>query len=143
MSDYLSRFALSSATLDDLVECWSRASGQDLAGWAELWLRAEGTTTIRLDGTGAVVQDVPRRQRIGIGLYDLNGGGQLQRRCLMHAELDAERTVVPGLTSGDAVVLNDQDPSYTATGTSPRFSPRSSPGGQRGQSHAWAACSFR
>jgi aminopeptidase N len=116
MSDYLSRFAFSSATLDDLVECWSRASGQDLAGWAEQWLRAEGTTTIGLDGTGAVVQDVPRRQRIGIGLYDLNGAGRLQRRSLMHAELDAERTVVPGLTSADAVVLNDQDLSYTRTG---------------------------
>jgi hypothetical protein len=40
----------------------------DRAGWAEQWLRAEGTTTIRLDGTDAVVQDVPRRHRIGIGL---------------------------------------------------------------------------
>jgi aminopeptidase N len=116
MSDYLNRFAFSSATLDDLVGCWSRASGQDLAGWAEQWLRAEGTTTIRLDGTDAVVQDVPRRQRIGIGLYDLNGDGRLQRRSLMHAELDAERTVVPGLTSADAVVINDQDVSYTRAG---------------------------
>ncbi len=116
LSDYLKRFAFSSATLDDLVGCWSRASGQDLAGWAEQWLRAEGTTTIRLDGTGAVVQDVPRRQRIGIGLYDLDGDGRLQPRSLMHAELDAERTVVPGLTSADAVVLNDQDLSYTRTG---------------------------
>ena len=51
LSDYLTRFASSSATLDDLVGCWSRASGQDLAGWAEQWLRAEGTTTIRLDAT--------------------------------------------------------------------------------------------
>ena len=116
LSDYLSRFAFNSATLEDLVGCWSRASGQDLAGWAEQWLRAEGTTTIRLDGNGAVVQDAPRRQRIGVGLYDLDGEGQLQRRSLMHAELDAERTVVPGLTSADAVVLNDQDLSYTRTG---------------------------
>ena len=116
LSDYLNRFAFSSATLDDLVRCWSRASGQDLAGWAEQWLRAEGTTTIWLDGTGAVAQDVPRRQRIGIGLYDLDGDGRLHRRSLMHAELDAERTVVPGLTSADAVVLNDQDLSYTRTG---------------------------
>jgi aminopeptidase N len=116
LSDYLSRFAFSSATLDDLVECWSRASGQDLAGWAEQWLRAEGTTTIWLDGAGAVAQDVPRRQRIGIGLYDLDGDGQLQRRSLMHAELDAARTVLPGLASADAVVLNDQDLSYTRTG---------------------------
>jgi aminopeptidase N len=116
LSDYLSRFAFSSATLDDLVGCWSRASGQDLAGWAEQWLRAEGTTTIWLDGNGAVVQDVPRRQRIGIGLYDLDGDGRLHRRSLMHAELDAERTAVAGLTSADAVVLNDQDLSYTQTG---------------------------
>ncbi len=116
LSDYLSRFAFSSATLDDLVGCWSRASGQDLAGWAEQWLRAAGTTTIRLDGTGAVVQDVPRRQRIGIGLYDLDGDGRLHRRSLVHAELDAERTVVAGLTSADVVLLNDQDLAHTRTG---------------------------
>jgi aminopeptidase N len=116
LSDYLTRFAFSSATLDDLVGCWSRASGQDLAAWAEQWLRTEGTTTIRLDGDGAVVQDVPRRQRIAIGLYDLDGDGQLHRRSLVHAELDGERTVVAGLTSADAVVLNDQDLSYTRTG---------------------------
>ena len=116
LSDYLTRFAFSSATLDDLVGCWSRSSGQDLAGWAEQWLRAEGTTAIRLDADGAVIQDVPRRQRIGIGLYDLDRDGQLHRRSLVHAELDGERTVVAGLTSADAVVLNDQDLSYTRTG---------------------------
>jgi aminopeptidase N len=121
LSDYLNTFAFSSATLDDLVGCWSRASGQDLAGWAEQWLHAEGTTTIQLDGTDTVVQDVPRRQRIGIGLYDLNDEGHLQRRSLIHAELDAERTVVPGLAAADAVVLNDQDLSYTRT----RFDARS------------------
>jgi aminopeptidase N len=116
LHDYLTRFAFGSATLDDLVGCWSQASGQDLADWAEQWLRAEGTTTIRLDGVGAVVQDVPRRQRIGIGLYDLDGDGRLHRRSLLHAELDAERTVVAGLTAADAVVLNDQDLSYTRAG---------------------------
>jgi aminopeptidase N len=113
LGDYLTRFAFGSATLDDLVGCWSRASGQDLAGWAEQWLRTQGATTIALDATGAVIQDVPRRQRIGIGCYDLTGEGRLERRSLMHAELEAERTVVPGLTAADAVVLNDQDLSYT------------------------------
>ena len=121
LSEYLDRFAFSSATLDDLVGCWSRASGQDLAGWAGQWLRAEGATTIRLDENGAVVQDVPRRQRIGIGRYDLDGDGRLHRRSLTHAELDAERTVVAGVASADAVVLNDQDLSYTRT----RFDARS------------------
>jgi len=127
LSDYLSRFAFGSATLDDLVGCWSRASGQDLAGWAQQWLRTEGTTTISLDddGTvvqsGTVVQDVPRRQAIAIGLYDLDRDGRLRRRGLLHAELDAERTVVAGLASADAVVLNDQDLSYTRA----RFDARS------------------
>ena len=121
LSDYLSRFAFGSATLDDLVECWSRASGQDLAGWAEQWLRAEGTTTIWLDGTAAVVQEMPRRQRIGIGLYDLDGDGQLHRRSLIQAELDSERSILTPLTPADAVVLNDQDLSYTRT----RFDARS------------------
>lgn len=116
LGDYLRRFAFRSATLDDLVGCWSLASGQDLAGWAGQWLRAEGTTMIRLDGTGAVVQDVPRRQRIGIGFYGRGGDGRLHRRSLMHAELDAERTTVAGLPAADAVVLNDQDLSHTRTG---------------------------
>lgn len=121
LHDYLTRFAHRSATLDDMVGCWSRASGQDLTGWAEQWLRAEGATTVRLDGDGAVVQDVPRRQRIGIGLYDLDRDGRLHRRSLIHAELDGERTVVAGLAAADAVVLNDQDLSYTLT----RFDARS------------------
>jgi aminopeptidase N len=121
LSDYLGRFAFASATLEDLARCWSRASGQDLASWADQWLRAEGTTTIWLDADRAVVQDAPRRQRIGIGLYDADDDGQLRRRSLIHAELDAERTVVAGLDSADAVVLNDQDLSYTRT----RFDARS------------------
>jgi aminopeptidase N len=116
LKDYLTRFAFGSAALDDLVSCWSRASGQDLTGWAEQWLRAEGTTTIRLDEDGTVVQDLPRRQRIAIGLYDLGSDGQLHRRSLLHVELGAQRTVVTGLTSADAVVLNDQDLAYTRTG---------------------------
>jgi len=119
LSEYLSRFAFGSATLDDLVGCWSRASGQDLAGWADQWLRAEGTTTVRLDGNGAVVQDLPRRQRIGIGLYDLDADGRLRRRDLLHAELEGERTAVPGLAPAAVVVLNDQDLSYTRTGFDP------------------------
>jgi aminopeptidase N len=121
LGDYLNRFAFGSATLDDLVACWSRASGQDLAGWAQQWLRAEGNTTIGLDGTDTVIQDVPRRQRIGIGLYDRDEDGRLHRRRLVHAELAAERTVVAGLGSADAVVLNDQDLSHTQV----RFDPRS------------------
>jgi aminopeptidase N len=68
-----------------------------------------------------VIQDVPRRQRIGIGLYDRDEDGRLHRRRLVHAELSAERTVVAGLGSAGAVVLNDQDLSHTQV----RFDARS------------------
>ena len=107
---YLTSFAFGSATLDDLIGCWSRASGCDLAGWGRQWLRTEGVPTIWLDDEGAVRQDVPRWQRVGIGLFDAdNGNGQLRRRKLLAAELNAERTAVPELASAAAVVLNDQD----------------------------------
>jgi aminopeptidase N len=76
---------------------------------------------MRLDGTDTVIQDVPRRQRIGIGLYDRDEDGRLHRRRLVRAELGAERTVVAGLASADAVVLNDQDLSHTQV----RFDARS------------------
>jgi aminopeptidase N len=116
LNDYLSRFAHRSAALDDLVGCWSRASGQDLSGWAEQWLRTAGTPTIRLDEAGAVLQDIPSRQRVGIGLYDLDDQGRLHRRGVVQAELDAERTVVAGLASADAVLMNEQDLAHTRTG---------------------------
>jgi aminopeptidase N len=80
LSDYLTRFApVGSARLDDLVGCWSKASGRDLTGWAEAWLREPGTPRLgaRLtrspDGVTAaltVTQDVPRPHRVAVALYD-------------------------------------------------------------------------
>jgi aminopeptidase N len=45
--DYLTRYGGTAATLDDLVGCWSRASGRDLSGWAGQWLRTPGVNTLR------------------------------------------------------------------------------------------------
>jgi aminopeptidase N len=121
LREYLTGFGPGSATLDDLIGCWSRASGRDLAGWGRGWLRTEGVPTIWLDDEGAVRQDVPRWQRVGIGLFDADhGNGRLRRRKLLSIELDSERTAVPDLESVDAVVLNDQDLSFTRTGFDPR-----------------------
>ena len=71
LREYLTRFGFGSATLDDLIGCWSEASGRDLAEWGHQWLRTEGVPTIWLDEGGAVRQDVPRWQRVGVGLFDL------------------------------------------------------------------------
>jgi aminopeptidase N len=118
---YLTRFGFGSATLDDLIGCWSEASGRDLAEWGHQWLRTEGVPTIWLDEGGTVRQDVPRWQRVGVGLFDLDRNGQLRRRELLTAELDGERTVIPELASAAAVVLNDHDLCYTRA----RFDDRS------------------
>jgi aminopeptidase N len=80
LADYLTRFAaVGSARLDDLVACWSKASGRDLTGWAQAWLRAPGTPRLAARLTESpdariasltVTQDVPRPHRVGVALYD-------------------------------------------------------------------------
>ena len=124
MRDYLSRFAGNCGTSQDLVACWSRASGRDLAGWADAWLRSEGAPALLASftaGSGAslvVTQDPPRPQLVQIGLYDrARSGTGLRRRQLVKAELAGERTVVPitpgpGEAGPDAVVMNDGDLGY-------------------------------
>ena len=69
LADYMRRFGGGTASLDDLIGCWSRSSGRDLGGWAQEWLRTGGASTLRAsveagpDGTLAslaVEQDEPR-----------------------------------------------------------------------------------
>jgi aminopeptidase N len=130
MRDYLARFAGDCGTSQDLVTCWSRASGRDLAGWADTWLRSEGAPTLRAafapgpgpaagpDASLVVAQDLPRPQLVRIGLYDraLSGAG-LRRRQLVQVELADERTAVPvtlgpGKAVPELVVANDGDLGY-------------------------------
>lgn len=107
LTDYLTRHA-GVGSLDDLIACWSRASGRDLTGWAAEWLRSPGTSTLSLDGD-AIVQADPRTHRLSIGLYDSDGTG-LRRRKVIDAEVSGPRTVIPGLAAelpADAVLLNE------------------------------------
>jgi aminopeptidase N len=128
LRDYLARYGGAATTLSDLVGCWSRASGRDLSGWAEQWLRAPGVNTLRpqlalaADGTIrslAVIQDPPsapaagplRTHQVAIGVYDRDGT-RLRRRRVAEAELTGARTVVPGLAGApapDALIVNDGD----------------------------------
>ncbi len=74
LNDYLARYRFGSATLDDLLDCLSRASGADLDGWAARWLRTAGVDTlaVRRDspGAGLVTHDGSRPHRVWIGVYD-------------------------------------------------------------------------
>ena len=107
LADYLTRFAgQGSARLDDLVDCWSRASGRDLAGWADAWLRTAGTPRLAAtltEGPGAtiasltVTQDLPRPHWVGVALYDAAEPGRLRHRRTELVELAGAATELPGL----------------------------------------------
>ncbi len=125
LADYMRRFGGGTASLDDLIGCWSRSSGRDLGGWAQEWLRTAGASTLRAvveagpDGTLAalaVEQDEPRTHRLGIGLYDRSGpGSALRRRRVISAEVSGARCAIPvppGEPVPDAVVPNDGDLTY-------------------------------
>ncbi|WP_229076493.1 aminopeptidase N [Actinoplanes sp. DH11] len=122
--------AYGNATLADLLGALSKASGRDLSGWAEVWLRRAQVNTLRAevrrDGANyaevAVVQTAPdgfptlRPHRIGIGLFDRAADGTVVRRRHIEAELDASgRTVIAELTgapAADLLLLNDGDLTY-------------------------------
>ncbi|MEU4695011.1 aminopeptidase N [Actinoplanes sp. NPDC023714] len=122
--------AYGNATLADLLGALSKASGRDLSGWAEVWLRRAQVNTLRTevrrDGGNyaevAVVQTAPaefptlRPHRVGVGLFDQAAGGAVVRRRTVEVELDPSgRTVIEELTgepAADLLLLNDGDLTY-------------------------------
>ena len=130
LNSHFEAHAYGNATLADLLGALSGASGRDLSGWAELWLRRAQVNTLRAEVTTdggnyaevAVVQTAPdgyptlRPHRIGIGLYDRGADGSVVRREYTEVELEATgRTVLTGLTgepAADLLLLNDSDLTY-------------------------------
>jgi aminopeptidase N len=122
--------AYGNATLADLLDAMSTASGRDLSQWAELWLSRAGVNTLRaevqVDADGryvavAVVQEAPaayptlRPHRLGLGLYDHADGVTVLRRRIeidLDPAADGGRTAVPELVgepAADVLLLNDGD----------------------------------
>ncbi|MGH3682649.1 MAG: aminopeptidase N, partial [Natronosporangium sp.] len=124
---YFAAHAYRNATLHDLLAALSAASGRDLTGWAEVWLREPQVNTLRPDGTGDgqvwLRQTAPpghpvlRPHRVLVGIYDIVDGG-LVRRVQLPVDLDPERdggrSPVPGLAGVDGalLVVNDGDLTY-------------------------------
>jgi aminopeptidase N len=122
--------AYGNATLADLLGTLSKASGRDLSGWAEVWLRQAQVNTLRAEVTRdganyaevAVLQTAPaehptlRPHRIGVGLYDRAPDGSVVLRERLDVELEAVgRTVLTGLAgkpAADLLLLNDGDLTY-------------------------------
>jgi aminopeptidase N len=133
LDEHFAAHAYGNATLADLLGVLSKASGRDLSGWAEVWLRRPQINTLRLeverDGDAyasvAIVQTAPeqyptlRPHRLGLGLYDRTAAGTVSRRRLIELDLDPAvdggRTVVTELAgerAADLLLLNDGDLTY-------------------------------
>jgi aminopeptidase N len=111
---YLTRHAFGNTTLADFLAAIEDASGRDLSGWADAWLRTPGVSTLRTEGA-AVLQEAPpayptlRQHRIGIGRYDRKAG-ELLLRDRLDVEITGATTAIPELSDpADLVLLNDGD----------------------------------
>ncbi|MFI7544979.1 aminopeptidase N [Actinoplanes sp. NPDC049599] len=134
LNEHFAAHAYGNATLADLLAAVSKASGRDLTGWAEVWLRRAQVNTLRAeverdaDGRYAAVtlvqtapDDYPtlRSHKIGVGLYDRGADGVVKRRRLLEVDIDPAvdggRTPVPGLTgepAAELLLINDGDLTY-------------------------------
>ncbi|MBW3665639.1 MAG: aminopeptidase N [Actinobacteria bacterium] len=125
---YFDTYAYGNATLRDFLTELEAASGRDLDGWADQWLRRAGLNTlaVELDTDGdrivglAIVQSAPdehptlRDHRIRVGLYDVVDG-RLVLRDRFELDVRGERTEVPeaaGAPVPALVLPNDGDLTY-------------------------------
>jgi aminopeptidase N len=121
------------ATFDDLLGALEQASGRDLSGWGEQWLKTTGINLLRpsfdVDADGAftrfeVVQGGARpgagelrTHRIAVGVYDDDADGRIVRTHRVEVDVDGERTAVAelvGVPRGRLVLVNDDDLTYCA-----------------------------
>ncbi|GAA3947148.1 aminopeptidase N [Actinoplanes auranticolor] len=134
LNEHFAAHAYGNATLADLLAAVSKASGRDLTGWADVWLRRAQVNTLRAeverDEQGrytavSLVQtalaDYPtlRPHRIGVGLYDRGPDGVVRRRRLLEVDIDPAvdggRTALPELTgkpAAELLLVNDGDLAY-------------------------------
>ena len=107
LRDYFRDHAFGNATFGDLLGALEKASGRDLSGWGQQWLKTTGLNTLRpdfdLDADGrftrfAITQSgaqpgagETRVHRLAVGIYDDDGSGKLVRT--HREELDVEGAV--------------------------------------------------
>ncbi|MFF4381032.1 aminopeptidase N [Kitasatospora sp. NPDC001547] len=123
VNDYFDEHAFGNATLDDLLRALAAASGRDVQGWAERWLRTTGVDTLRLTG-GRIdhtsPDGTPRPHQLTVARYRRTADGTLELTDRVPLDLAADGTAAPldpaaGATDGtaaDLTLLNDTDLSY-------------------------------
>ena len=132
LRDYFGKHAWGNATFGDLLASLEAETGKPLREFAAQWLETAQVNTLRPeivtaeDGTYAEVavrQEAPaayptlRTHRLGVGLYDLDGGA-LKRRETIEVTVSGERTVLTELAGkrvADVLLLNDEDLTYAKT----------------------------
>jgi aminopeptidase N len=120
INDYFARYRFGCATLADLLDCLSRASGTDVGQWAGSWLRSAGVDTLTVvrpeppGRAGCISHAGGRPHRVWVGVYD-EGPGDLTLRDRVPVLVPADATAI-GLPVGQpepALLLpNDGDFSY-------------------------------
>ena len=116
LRDYFNRYAFSNTRLDDLMDCYSRASGRDLSDWTRAWLDEAGTDVVSLVDDELVVETTdggePRPHRLDIAVFDTSGD-RLEPAGRSSHEVSGSRTPVE-LPAGDLRLVNAGDYTFAA-----------------------------
>ncbi len=120
INDYFARYRFGSATLADLLDCLSRASGTDVGEWAEPWLCRSGVDTLTVTRpeppgrVGCISHAGRRPHRVWVGVYDQAPGElTLRTRIPVLVPADAGAVVLSWGRPEPALLLpNDGDFSY-------------------------------
>ena len=105
---HLNGHRFGNATLADFLAAMQEASGQDVASWADAWLRTTGADVLsvgRTDGVATLTCTPPREpadRRHVIDIAAFSGGREIRRIPLI---VDKTVIPVPDLPLGDAVVV--------------------------------------
>ena len=130
LRDYFRDHAFANATFGDLLGALEKASGRDLSGWGQQWLKTTGLNTLRadfdVDSSGAFIRFAiaqsgaapgageTRVHRLAVGVYD-DVDGKLVRVHREELDVEGESTEVPGLVGvsrGKLILVNDDDLTY-------------------------------
>jgi aminopeptidase N len=131
LRDYFRDHAFANATFGDLLGALEKASGRDLSGWGQQWLKTTGLNTLRpefdLDADGRFTRFAinqsgaapgageTRVHRLAVGVYDDDGSGKLVRTHREELDVEGPLTEVPalvGIPRGKLILVNDDDLTY-------------------------------
>ncbi|MCI7551271.1 MAG: aminopeptidase N [Actinomycetaceae bacterium] len=125
---YFAKYHFGNATLPDLLDALSQASGKDLHSWARLWLQSSGVSTFDVTRTseGLTISEtgidsrtenaIRRPHRTSIGIFGGDGEDALGRLAHYEFEIDGQTHISwqdLGIAEPDAAVVVPNDAALT------------------------------